>query len=73
MDVWDRIGISGIPETRGEYDSYIPQFYGLLRGRKSVQEIADYLISVETKMMGLAGDKNCAILAAERLIELDLA
>lgn len=51
---WDPIGLrdfGGTPDD--EYDSYLLQAAGLLWNGSSEGEVADYLVDVETKHMGL--------------------
>ena len=53
MDVWDPIGVNGIPEAADEYDSYIGDFYEMLVTRRPRQEIIDRLAYLEGDHMGL--------------------
>ena len=53
MEVWDPIGVNGIPEAVDEYDAYIGDFYEELAGRRSKQEIIDRLSYLEGDHMGL--------------------
>ena len=53
MEVWDPIGVNGIPEAADEYDSYIGDFYELLVTRRPRQEIIDRLAYLEGDHMGL--------------------
>ena len=48
---WDPIGC-GVPLD--EYDSYMLQAAGRLWNGASVEEVADYLVAVETEHMGLS-------------------
>jgi hypothetical protein len=51
---WDPIGLSGTdgwPED--EYDSYLLQAAGRLWNGASQEEVANYLVSIETEYMGL--------------------
>ncbi len=51
--VWDPIGISGAPQTRDEYDNYIPGVVALLMAGKSEEDIARHLYHIEGETMGL--------------------
>lgn len=51
--VWDPIGVSGAPQTRDEYDSYVPSVVQLLMEGKKKEEIARHLYRIEGVTMGL--------------------
>jgi hypothetical protein len=51
--VWDPIGISGIPEARDEYQSYLPRVFKMVVDKVPDQHIADYLLLLESDSMGL--------------------
>lgn len=53
MEVWDPIGVKGIPEAADEYDSYIGEFYEMLVTPRPRQEIIDRLAYLEGDHMGL--------------------
>jgi hypothetical protein len=53
--IWDPIGVSGAPEARDEYQSYLPQVFALVRAGAAPGKIAEYLLSIETGAMGLSG------------------
>jgi hypothetical protein len=67
--IWDPIGVVGAPAARDEYESYLPRVLQLLHGGSGMDEIAEYLVEVETERMGLPGDVGRARNAAEILIE----
>ncbi|HEX8257399.1 MAG TPA: hypothetical protein VF589_07185 [Allosphingosinicella sp.] len=51
---WDPIGLSGMESTPDdEYDSYLLEAAGRLWNGASEEDVADYLVSVETRDMGL--------------------
>ena len=50
---WDPIGISDVPQARGEYHGYLPHVFGLLRSGETPEVIATFLGSVATDRMGL--------------------
>jgi hypothetical protein len=53
VTVWDPINIKDEPNAQDEYDSYVGPIFSLLTQRKNDEEIADYLVSVESERMGL--------------------
>jgi hypothetical protein len=53
MEVWDPIGVNGIPEAADEYDAYIGDFYEELASGRSRQKIIERLASLESDRMGL--------------------
>jgi hypothetical protein len=67
--IWDPIGVAGAPGARDEYESYLPQVFKLLRGGAERDEIADYLVRVETESMGMATGRTRAQNAATVLVE----
>lgn len=67
--VWDPIGISGVPQARNEYDSWVPQVFGLLRAGSDAPEIADCLQRISADRMGLAKLEDRASEAAAVLVE----
>lgn len=68
LNEWDPIGVSEFPEAADEYDSYVPEIYGLLVRRETVQKLVDYLWWLATEHMGLCGDRQRTQQIAERLI-----
>ena len=69
MDVWDPIGVSGIPNAQDEYDSYLGLVADRLRRGASARDIAVYLAAIRTEWMGLdanpAADERAALAMAE--------
>lgn len=53
MRKWDPIGVREEPNAQDEYDSYIDDVFALIVKRASENEIAKYLLWVETERMGL--------------------
>jgi hypothetical protein len=51
--IWDPLGVKNVPEARDEYSSYVGTVVRMVVDGRSVQDIADYLISVEIEAMGL--------------------
>lgn len=70
MSEWDPIGVKDIPEAEGEYDGYVSTIYKMLIQEKTKEEIFDYLWCVETKHMGLTGNRQATDAFAERLLSL---
>jgi len=66
--VWDPIGVSGIPEARDEYQSYLPQVFKLVRERQSEDAIASYLSTIATERMGLSERKEHDLEVAQLLL-----
>jgi len=67
--IWDPIGVAGAPGARDEYESYLPKVFTLLRDGAGGNQIADYLLSIETDRMGLAPNRDGARKAAVVLLE----
>jgi len=67
--IWDPIGISGIPEARDEYYSYIPLVITILRRSSDFAEIADMLQRVESERMGLTPNNERCAEVAKSLLE----
>jgi hypothetical protein len=67
---WDPIGVSDVPEAQDEYDSYIPGIHKMLISRSTEQEVSDYLWEIETKHMGLLGNRRHTEAVAGKLVQL---
>lgn len=60
---WDPIGINDIA-PKDEYQSYVPEIFGLVKAKSDIQEIANRLHKLETEKMGISGTiENCLIIA----------
>lgn len=60
---WDPIGVNDIA-PRDEYQSYIPEIFGLVKAKADIQVIASRLHKLEIDNMGMSGTlKNCLIIA----------
>ena len=70
MEDWDPIGVRGIPEAKDEYDAYASNVYRLLIHRAPEVELFEYLWWVETKHMGLPGDRQRTQIIARKLRSL---
>jgi hypothetical protein len=55
--MWDPIGVSGTPEARDEYDSYVPGIVKMLLDGAEPKMIEGRLHSIATKSMGLSGSE----------------
>ncbi|HYE54316.1 MAG TPA: hypothetical protein VD996_05715 [Chitinophagaceae bacterium] len=53
---WDPIGVNDYEEPSDEYYSYIPEVYKLKLQNATAEEIAQYLLKIETDNMGLNGN-----------------
>jgi len=71
LEEWDPIGISRFPEAQDEYDAYVPEVHRILSSRTGVREIFEYLWWLETKHMGLCGDRQRTEQIAEKLAALN--
>ena len=57
---WDPLGVNDIPEARDEYHSYLSAIVDLKIADAPGEEIAQYLLQIETDRMGLNGNlENC--------------
>lgn len=60
---WDPIGINDLA-PRDEYQSYVPEIFGLVKANADRQEIAKSLHKLETENMGMSGTlENCLAIA----------
>ena len=53
MNKWDPIGISNVPEAKGEYDSYVNEIVSLLDQGAGLEDVISQLHQIESEMMGL--------------------
>ena|SRR5260221_7240724 len=67
---WDPIGVADEAAAQDEYDSYVPTIYKLLIRQSPRNAIVDYLWSVETENMGLAGNRQTTERVADRLLKI---
>ena len=63
--LWDPIGLSGVPEARDEYNSYVPRVFSLLIHHAPEAEITDFLVRTATETMGLSNTDRGQDHAAE--------
>ncbi|MBD0259208.1 MAG: hypothetical protein ICV83_26115 [Cytophagales bacterium] len=60
---WDPLGLNGFG-PRDEYQTYVPQIFGLAVGNATVDQIARKLRSIETEAIGVTGNfEKCKQLA----------
>ncbi len=67
--IWDPIGVSGVPQVRDEYDSYVPGILNLLVIGSSTHEIGTHLNNIVTDRMGLKGNLEQSLQIADILID----
>ncbi len=70
---WDPIGIADVPQAQDEYDAYVPQVARLVAGGRSTVELSEYLLHLETDVLGLLGDRERARAVAGKLAEIEWA
>lgn len=66
--IWDPIGVAGTPETRDEYDSYVPSIFALVNESASVSRIASALNQIVSERMELNPDRAKAEEVAQILL-----
>lgn len=65
---WDPIGVGNEPKAADEYDDYVPSVAAMVRARQSADAVAEYLLTIERRQMGLAGDAALARSVAATLL-----
>jgi hypothetical protein len=65
---WDPIGINDIA-PRDEYQSYVPEIFGLVKAKADRQEIANRLFKLETENMGMGGTLENCLTIAEKILQ----
>ena len=58
LEVWDPIGVGGVPQAQDEYDGYIERIFALLLEQASDEAILDYLFWAVKGHMGLERAKR---------------
>lgn len=53
--IWDPIGVSGLPQARDEYYSYLPNVFKLVKDEATTEIIAQHLTDIVVNRMGLRG------------------
>ncbi|GAB3165191.1 hypothetical protein [Telluribacter humicola] len=64
---WDPIGINDLA-PRDEYQSYVPEIFGLIKAGADRQQIAEQLFKLETDNMGLGGSMENCLTVAEKIL-----
>jgi len=64
---WDPIGVSDIA-PRDEYQSYVPEIFGLVKANADRQEIAKRLFKLETDNMGMGGTIEKCLVIADKIL-----
>jgi hypothetical protein len=67
---WDPIGVSDVREAKDEYDGYIHEIHGMLIRHEPRYRLIDHLWWVETKHMGLFGNRSRIESVVDLLIAL---
>lgn len=67
---WDPIGVQAMRGAEDEYDAYVPVLGSMVIARKSVNELFEHLLWLETEHMGLAADRQRTQRVAEKLVNL---
>ena len=72
IDEWDPIGVRGVPEAVGEYDSYIGHIYQILKGSRSADDLADYLDRIEREEICVSTSGETRTQVAGKLLALNV-
>jgi len=60
---WDPIGVNEFA-LRDEYQSYVPEIFGLAKANANRQQIVEQLFKIETAIIGMGGSiENCLTIA----------
>lgn len=73
LRVWDPICIRDVPAAQDEYDLYVGGVYRMLASRASAEDLAEHLLEIELRQMGLAsrpGDLQRTLGVARQLVEI---
>ncbi|MBI3720150.1 MAG: hypothetical protein HY252_16345 [Sphingobacteriales bacterium] len=65
---WDPICINNIA-PRDEYQSYVPEIFGLVKAKADRQEIAKRLFKLETDNMGMSGTLENCLTIADKILD----
>lgn len=69
MDLWDPIGVRGVPEAIDEYDTYAGRIANSIRAGADVGDVAAMLSDARTDAMGLSADPATDAAAAAAIID----
>jgi hypothetical protein len=64
---WDPIGICDVRQAQDEYDDYVGRIAEMLTNSRSIAETSEYLLHVETNVLGLPGNRERARAVAAKL------
>ena len=67
MADWDPIGVCDLPEAADEYDDYINEVLELLNRNATDEQLAQHLLQIETKRMGLTDVAGGPLLTVDHL------
>ena len=65
---WDPIGINDVA-LRDEYQSYVPEIFELVKAKIDRQEIAKWLLKLETDNMGMSGTLENCLEIADKILD----
>ncbi len=65
---WDPIGINDIA-PRDEYQSYVPEIFGLVKAKSDRQEIANRLHKLETENIGMSVTIESCLTIADKILK----
>jgi hypothetical protein len=65
---WDPIGINDLA-PRDEYQSYVPEFFELVKAQADRQEIANRLHKLETENIGMSGSIENCLSVADKILK----
>ena len=67
---WDPIGVNAEASARDEYQSYIDDVLEFKINVADKEDVANYLFDIETRRMGLVGNKSHCVAVAEKIKNL---
>ena len=67
---WDPIGVANAPAAQDEYDGYVQEIHLMLIRHDPQHRLFDHLWWIETKHMGLCGNRKHTEAIANLLTEL---
>ncbi len=67
---WDPICINNVA-PRDEYQSYVPEIFGLVKSKTDKKGIADRLYKLETEKMGMDGNIENCLTIADKILNIE--